>query len=82
MTPIIDDLNRLEKKELLGTYVTNKRIKSQIDNLMHQMAVLECNTGIDTTEKERKQTLKEQLVLLKKIKELDPVKYDVLKKVY
>ena len=76
------ELNRLEQKEILGTYVTNKRIKSQIDNLMHQMAVLECNTGIDTTEKERKQTLKEQRILLKKIKELDPVKYDILKKVY
>jgi hypothetical protein len=76
------ELNRLEQKEILGTYVTNKRIKSQIDNLMHQMAVLECNTGIDTTEKERKQTLKEQRILLKKIKELDVVKYDILKKVY
>ena len=45
------------------------------------MAILECNTGIDTTEKERKQTIKEQMILLKKIKELDPIKYDILKKV-
>ena len=46
------DLNRNEKRELLGTYHTNKKIKNQIDNLMHQMAIIECNLGIDSTLKE------------------------------
>ena len=77
----LNDLTAHEKRTLYGTYHTNKRIKMQIDKLMHQMAILECNTGIDTTEKERKQTIKEQMILLKKLKELDPIKYDILKKV-
>ena len=73
-------LNRNEKRELLGTYHTNKKIKNQIDNLMHQMAVIECNLGVDSTIKEKSSAKKQQLELLKKIKSLDEIKFNILKK--
>ena len=41
MTPTIDDLNRIEAKQLLGTYETNIQIKNLIDNLMAKMQHLE-----------------------------------------
>lgn len=81
MTPTTDDLNRNEKRNLYGSYHTNKLIKSKIDKLMHQMAVVECNLGIDSTDQEKKKAAKEQLLILAKIKKLDPIKYDILKKV-
>ena len=37
--------------------------------------------GIDSTDEEREKDTQEQLIFLSKIKELDPVKYDILKKV-
>jgi alanine racemase len=74
------DLNRNEKRELLGTYHTNKKIKMQVDNLMHQMAIIECNLGIDSTLKEIGLAKKKQLELLKKIKSLDQIKFEILKK--
>ena len=82
-------LNRNEKRELLGTYHTDtkilnhrpfKKIKNQIDNLMHQMAVIECNLGVDSTIKEKSSAKKQQLELLKKIKSLDEIKFNILKK--
>ena len=79
MTPV--ELSRNERRELFGTYHTNKKIKNQIDNLMHQMAIIECNLGIDSTTIEKNTAKKEQLILLKKIKALDPLKFDILKKV-
>ena len=48
---------------------------------MHRCQVIECNLGIDSTDEERQIAKNEQLILLSKIKELDPIKYDVLKKV-
>ena len=82
MTPTIDDLNRLEAKQLLGTYETNIQIKNLIDNLMAKMQHIECNLGIDSTKIEIKQAKKEQLILLSKIKEYDVVKYDKLKPLF
>ena len=82
MTPTIDDLNRIEAKQLLGTYETNIQIKNLIDNLMEKMQHIECNLGIDSTKKELKEAKKEQLILLSKIKEYDVVKYDKLKPFY
>lgn len=76
-----DDLNRNEKREIFGSYNTNKLVKAKIDSLMEAMAKVECNLGIDSTYEERKKANQEQLIYLSKIKELDPVKYDILKKV-
>ena len=45
------------------------------------MAGLECNLGIDSTDQEKKKTVNQQLLILAKIKKLDPIKYDILKKV-
>ncbi len=77
----IEELSQHEKRNLYGSYHTNKLIKSKIDKLMHQMAVLECNLGIDSTDQEKKKTVNQQLLILAKIKKLDPIKYDILKKV-
>ena len=81
MTPTTDDLNRNEKREIYGAYNTNKLVKAKIDALMESMAKIECNLGIDSTDEEREKANQEQLIFLSKIKELDPVKYDILKKV-
>tara|TARA_R100001163_G_C5063390_1_gene200674 strand:- start:1303 stop:1545 length:243 start_codon:yes stop_codon:yes gene_type:complete len=76
-----DELSKHEKRQLFGTYQTNKFVKSKIDALMHKCQIIECNLGIDSTEEEKIKAKNEQLILLSKIKELDPIKYDVLKKV-
>lgn len=76
-----DELNRNEKREIFGSYNTNKQIRLKIDALMEAMAKIECNLGIDSTYEERAKAKKEQLIYLSKIKELDPIKYDILKKV-
>jgi hypothetical protein len=76
-----EDLSKHEKRQLFGAYQTNKLVKAKIDALMHKCQVIECNLGIDSTDKEREIAKGEQLVYLSKIKELDPLKYDVLKKV-
>lgn len=76
-----DELSQNEKRKLFGSYNTNKQTKAKIDALMKAMAKIECNLGIDSTDKEREKAKQEQLILLSKIKELDELKYDVLKKV-
>ena len=81
MTPTTDDLNRNEKREIFGSYNTNKQVRAKIDALMEAMAKIECNLGIDSTYEEREKASQEQLIYLSKIKELDSVKYDILKKV-
>ena len=82
MTPTTEDLSQHEKREIFGCYNTNKLIKSKIDALMEKMAIIEANLGIDSTDKERQKSKNEQLIYLSKIKELDEIKYDILKKVY
>jgi hypothetical protein len=81
MTPTTDDLNRNEKRKIFGSYNTNKQTKAKIDALMEAMAKVECTLGIDSTDEEREKVKQEQLIFLGKIKELDELKYDVLKKV-
>lgn len=76
-----DELSQGEIRKLYGTYNTNKVIKFKIDSIMKKMAIIESNLGIDSTDDERKKAKEEQLLLLIKIKELDPIKYDILKKV-
>ena len=80
MTPTTDDLSQHEKRKLFGSYNTNKQTRAKIDALMEAMARIECNLGIDSTDDERAKA-KQELIFLSKIKELDPVKYDILKKV-
>ena len=81
MTPTTNDLSQHEKREIFGSYNTNKQVRAKIDSLMEAMAKIECNLGIDSTDEEREKASQEQLIYLSKIKELDPVKYDILKKV-
>ena len=52
-----------------------------MSDVSEAMAKIECNLGIDSTDEEREKASQEQLIFLSKIKELDPVKYDILKKV-
>lgn len=78
---ISDDLTQGEKRKLYGTYNTNKQTKAKIDALMEAMAKLECTLGIDSTDEEREKVKQQQLIFLGKIKELDELKYDILKKV-
>tara|TARA_R100000654_G_scaffold64904_2_gene92625 strand:- start:1133 stop:1378 length:246 start_codon:yes stop_codon:yes gene_type:complete len=78
---ISDELSKHEKRELYGSYQTNKVTRAKIDALMHKCQIVECNLGIDSTDDERAKAKQEQLILLSKIKELDPLKYDILKKV-
>ena len=78
---ISDDLTQGEKRKLYGTYNTNKQTKAKIDALMEAMAKAECTLGIDSTDEEREKVKQQQLIFLGKIKELDELKYDVLKKV-
>lgn len=78
---ISDDLTQGEKRKLYGTYNTNKQTKAKIDSLMEAMAKLECTLGIDSTDEEREKVKQQQLIFLGKIKELDELKYDILKKV-
>ena len=68
MTPTTDDLNRNEKREIFGSYNTNKQTKAKIDALMEAMAKVECNLGIDYTDDERAKAKQEQLIFLSKIK--------------
>ena len=82
MTPTTEDLSQHEKREIFGSYNTNKLIKTKIDSLMEKMAHIECTLGVDSTSEERYKVKQEQIILLSKIKELDPIKYDILKKVY
>tara|TARA_Y100001937_G_scaffold37838_1_gene54021 strand:+ start:3687 stop:3932 length:246 start_codon:yes stop_codon:yes gene_type:complete len=76
-----DDLSKYEKRQLFGAYQTNKIVRAKIDALMHKCQIIECNLGIDSTDEEIENAKGQQLVYLSKIKELDPLKYDVLKKV-
>ena len=48
---------------------------------MESMAKLECTLGIDSTYEERQKVKTKQIELLLQIKDLDELKYDVLKKV-
>ncbi len=78
---ISDDLTKGEKRKLYGTYNTNKQTKAKIDAFMEAMAKLECTLGVDSTHEEKTRVKQQQLILLSKIKKLDPLKYDILKKV-
>jgi len=81
MTPTTDDLSQHEKREIFGSYNTNKQTKAKIDAFMEAMAKLECTLGVDSTYEEKTRVKQEQLIYLSKIKDLDPIKYDILKKV-
>jgi len=76
-----DELSKGELRKVYGAYNTNKQIKAKIDALMEAMANLECTLGIDSTDEEKAKVKQQQLIFLSKIKELDEVKYDILKKV-
>jgi hypothetical protein len=76
-----DELSKGELRKVYGAYNTNKQIKAKIDALMEAMAKLECTLGIDSTDEEKAKVKQQQLIFLSKIKELDEVKYDILKKV-
>ena len=67
-----------EKRELMGRYVTNQKVKHDIDYRLEQMASLEATLGIDSTKSEISKIRKKQDVLLKQIKDIDPVKYKSL----
>ena len=78
----LDELSKHEQRIYYGTYESNQNIRSRIDSYMEKMAIIEANLGIDSTDKEKQKAKNEQLIYLSKIKELDEIKYDILKSVY
>lgn len=76
-----EDLSNNEKRELYGSYMTNKTIRKKIDNIMRECQSIECNLGIDSTDKEREIAKNKQMKLLIQIKDLDPIKYEILSKI-
>ena len=77
-----EELTQSETRKLFGRYYTSKECKNKIDNLLWQCAVINANTGIDSTEEELIKARKEKDLLYDKIKEIDPVKYEALKGSY
>ena len=77
-----EELSKHEQRIYYGTYESNQNIRSRIDSLMEKMAIIEANLGIDSTDEEKQKAKNEQLIYLSKIKELDEIKYDILKSVY
>lgn len=67
-----------EKRELMGRYMTNQKVKHNIDHRLEQMASLESTLGIDSTKSEISKIRKLQDKLLLEIKDIDPIKYKSL----
>jgi RNA-splicing ligase RtcB len=55
-------------------YHNCKLIKNQVDDLLHQMAVLFQNLGSDSTIEEYQEAYKKENELIDRIAELDPAK--------
>ena len=55
-------------------YRTCKMIKMQVDELLHEMAVLFTNLGTDSTQEEVDRAYKLENALIDKIAEIDPNK--------
>ena len=77
-----EELTQAETRKLFGRYYTSKECKKKVDHILWQCAVINANTGMDSTEGELLIAKKEKDVLYDKIKELDPIKYESLKGSY
>tara|TARA_R100001510_G_scaffold11738_1_gene8977 strand:+ start:3209 stop:3460 length:252 start_codon:yes stop_codon:yes gene_type:complete len=73
-----EELTQSETRKLFGRYYTSRECKNKIDNLLWQCAVINANTGIDSTNSELKKAREEKDLLYEKIKEIDPIKYESL----
>ncbi len=60
-----------ELKKTRGRYKTNKKIRNQIDRILHTNAMLFQNLGIDTTDREKTKIKKIEWDNLQMIKQLD-----------
>ena len=52
-------------------YDQDDETRKQIDELLHQNAILQCNLGLDSTEEEKKSAHDQWMVLAVQIRDLD-----------
>ena len=62
----------------LSKYKTNKSIKSRIDKLLHRMAMIVADNGTGGKNDYGKKTKYELRIIEKKIKEIDPIFYELI----
>ena len=63
-------------------YHTCKLIRSKVDVLLEEMAVLFTNIGIDSTVEEIQEAYRKEKELIERIAEIDPIKADNLRSSY
>lgn len=58
---------------LMVKYIQSRLMRNpEIDKILHQMAQLFQNIGVDSTEEERDQAKQQELMLIGKISQIDP----------
>lgn len=58
---------------LMVKYIQSRHMRNpEIDQILHQMAMLFQNIGTDSTESERDQAKQQELMLIGKISQIDP----------
>lgn len=58
---------------LMVKYIQSRHMRNpEIDQILHQMAQLFQNIGVDSTETERDQAKQQELMLIGKISQIDP----------
>tara|TARA_R100001440_G_scaffold43551_1_gene63256 strand:- start:5481 stop:5732 length:252 start_codon:yes stop_codon:yes gene_type:complete len=73
-----EELSQSETRKLYGRYYTSKECKKKIDYLLWQCAVINANTGSDSTDAELLEAKKQKNILYDNIKKIDPIKYESL----
>jgi len=56
-------------------YHTDEDVRKQIDELLHQNALIQCNLGTDSTKEERAEAKKQWMELAVQIRDIDPKFY-------
>jgi len=56
-------------------YYTDADVRKQIDKLLHQNALIQCNLGTDSTKEERQEAKKQWMELAVQIRDIDPKFY-------
>ena len=56
-------------------YHTDADVRKQIDELLHQNALIQCNLGTDSTKEERTEAKKQWMELAMQIRDIDPKFY-------
>ena len=56
-------------------YHMDTDVRNQIDELLHQNALIQCNLGTDSTKEERTESKKQWMELAMQIRDIDPKFY-------